>query len=59
MLIYSSINILIKDLKGLPEGSTVLNVEPILYGVFFVIVDMAIISIKNITIKVYKKMKKI
>ena len=59
MLIYSSINILIKDLKGLPEGSTVLNVEPILYGVFFVIVDMAIISIKNLIIKVYKKMKKI
>ena len=56
---FSTVNIIIKDIKNLPEGTTTLNVEPILFGLLFVLVDMLILSIKNVSIKVYKKMKNI
>lgn len=57
MLFYSTVNIIIKDIKNLPEGTTTLNVEPILFGLLFVLVDMIILSIKNVSIRVYKKLK--
>lgn len=56
-LIYSEINILLVDIKNLPSGSTPLAVEPLLFGLLYLIIDIIIISIKNLFIKVIKKIK--
>ena len=56
-LIYSNINILIVNIRNLPAGSTPLGVEPLLFGLFYLLIDMAIVSIKNLFVKVYRKNK--
>lgn len=47
--IYSLIN------SQIDNPSKTLGVEPILYGLFFVLIDMALISIKNLIQKLIKK----
>ncbi len=56
--IYMLINYTVVQARGLPEGSIVLGVEPLLYGLFFLIVDMFFISIKNWVVSVIRKSKK-
>lgn len=51
--IYSLIN------SQIDNPSKMLGVEPILYGLFFVLIDMALISIKHLIQKLIKKIKKI
>ncbi len=55
--IYSSINIMYNKINNKPDDYIFLGVEPILYGLLFLIIDMAIISIKNLLVKVIKKNK--
>ncbi len=50
-LIYKLIN------SGTDNPGSMLGVEPILYGLFFVLVDMTLISIKNLILRVIKKNK--
>ncbi|MGB7530594.1 MAG: hypothetical protein WBK54_03600, partial [Bacilli bacterium] len=56
--IYVLINYTVVQARGLPEGSNVLGVEPLLYGLFFLIVDMFFITIKNWVVSVIRKSKK-
>lgn len=56
--IYVLINYTVVQARGLPEGSIVLGVEPLLYGLFFLIVDMFFITIKNWVVSVIRKSKK-
>lgn len=53
--IYSSINILYNNIYNKPDDYIFLGVEPILYGLLFLLIDMGIISIKNLLVKVIKK----
>lgn len=56
--IYTFINKLFVDIKGLPEGTTSLGVGPLLYGLFFLLVDMFFISMKNLMVKIVKDAQK-
>ncbi|HEY8396126.1 MAG TPA: hypothetical protein VIK96_05035 [Bacilli bacterium] len=53
--IYAWINYLIVKAKSMPENSIFLGVEPLLYGLFFLIVDMFFISIKNLIVFLFRK----
>lgn len=55
--IYIWINIFAAKAKGLPEGTITLGVEPLLYGLFFLVVDMFFISIKNLIVLIIKNKK--
>lgn len=56
-LIYTYINYLIVTSRGIDEGTVILGVEPLLYGVFFVLIDMAFIGIKDLVVYLIKKAK--
>jgi hypothetical protein len=53
--IYALINLIQVKVKDLPEGTISLGVEPLLYGLIFLIVDMFFISIKNLIVKIANK----
>lgn len=55
--IYTSINILYNSINNKPEDFVFLGVEPLLYGLLFLIIDMLIISIKNLIVKFVKRKK--
>jgi len=54
--IYESINGIANVLKG-TMGVIVLGVEPIMFGVFYMIVDMCFITIKNTSLQIYQDAK--
>ncbi len=56
-LIYQFINTSAIKIWDLPEVTVFLGVEPILYGIFFVIVDMFYISIKNLFVRILNDAK--
>jgi hypothetical protein len=53
--IYVFINHLIVSIKNLPANTITLGVEPLLYGLFFLIVDMFFVSIKNFIVFLVKR----
>ncbi|HHX80318.1 MAG TPA: hypothetical protein GX692_04550 [Acholeplasmataceae bacterium] len=53
--IYIQINIIAIKVKDLPKGTITLGVEPLLYGLFFLLVDMFFISIKNLIVMIIKR----
>ncbi|NLD26126.1 MAG: hypothetical protein GX661_02070 [Acholeplasmataceae bacterium] len=55
--IYTLINLAFVAIKDLPEGTITLGVEPLLYGLFFMMVDMFFVSIKNLIVKAVLKTK--
>ena len=48
-------NISYNNIYNKPDDYIFLGVEPILYGLLFLLIDMGIISIKNLLVKVIKK----
>ncbi|MDD3999458.1 MAG: hypothetical protein PHX62_01005 [Bacilli bacterium] len=52
--IYILINYMLVVIKDLPESTISLGVEPLLYGLIFLIVDMFFITFKNLIIKIVK-----
>jgi hypothetical protein len=54
---YSYINVLVINIKNLPKESVVLPVEPLLYGLFFLIYDFLFLTIRNLIFfkKYFKK----
>ena len=55
--IYNIINILMNLATG-ADGQIFLGVEPVMFGVFYVAVDMLFIGMKNLTIKIINDAKK-
>ena len=55
--IYNVVNVLLNNISG-TEGEIKLGVEPILFGVFYVVVDMCLISIKNMVVSIVSDAKK-
>jgi hypothetical protein len=53
-VIYTLINMTIVSIKNLPVGTVSLSVEPLLYGLFFLMVDMFFISFKNLIVGIVK-----
>ncbi|MDD4244169.1 MAG: hypothetical protein PHG08_07680 [Bacilli bacterium] len=56
-VLYILINHLIASMKGLPLGTPTIGVEPLLYGLLFIIVDMFFIMIKNFFVSIFTKNK--
>ena len=55
---YQGINLLIDVINGTAASSNInVGVEPLLYGVFTVIADMAFIGIKDLIVYLVKKKK--
>ena len=50
--IYNVINVAINAITGTPEPITYLGVEPILFGLFYMAVDLIFIFMKNTVIKI-------
>jgi hypothetical protein len=55
--IYNVVNVLLNNIRG-TEDEIKLGVEPILFGVFYVVVDMCLISIKNMIVSIVSDAKK-
>lgn len=54
---YNGINELIIRADGLPESTVVLGVEPFLYGLIYLVYDLAFIWIKNLVVYLVKRTK--
>jgi hypothetical protein len=54
-VIYTMINMAIVSIRGLPVGTASLLVEPLLYGLFFLMVDMFFITFKNLIVSIVNK----
>ena len=54
--IYEGINGIANMLKG-TQGVIVLGVEPVMFGIFYMIVDMCFITIKNTSLQIYQDAK--
>lgn len=54
---YNGINRLIVSSENLPSDTVVLGVEPILYGLIYLLYDLVFIGIKNLAVKLVKKKK--
>lgn len=52
--LYVLANYIIVAIKGLDKTDIPLSVEPLLYGLFFVLVDFVFLFIKNLIVKIYK-----
>ena len=52
---YNWINELIIALKGLPADEVPLGVEPLLFGVFYLVYDLAFIGIKDLIVLLVRK----
>lgn len=57
--IYALINQAIVNSKGLEEGYVTLGVEPLLYGVFFVVIDLILLLFKNMIVGIIQNVKSI
>lgn len=57
MLCYTGLEELINIIKG-TQGMYYVGVEPLLFGVFCVIVDMIFIGVKNGLVRLFKKLRK-
>jgi len=55
---YTGINMLVNAISGVPDHYVSVGVEPLLYGVFCVIADMALIGIKDGIVHAVKKAKR-
>ena len=55
--LYNSINAVINAMRG-TTGEVFLGVEPILFGLFYVIIDLALIGMKNLMISIVNDAKK-
>ena len=55
--LYNSINAVINAIHG-TVGEVFLGVEPILFGLFYVIIDLALIGMKNLMISIVNDAKK-
>ena len=55
--LYNSINGLLNSAFG-SEGVIYLGVEPILFGLFYVLVDLALIGIKNLFVSILNDAKR-
>lgn len=55
--LYNVVNLIANSLKG-TEGVLYIGVEPILFGLFYLLVDMCLIGIKNTFIKVINDAKR-
>ena len=51
--IYSASNVLLNMLNG-TQGKIYLGVEPILFGLFYVVVDMMFVGMKNLVVKIFQ-----
>lgn len=49
--IYSGINVLLNIVNG-PDNKVFLGVEPVLFGIFYVAVDMLFVGMKNLVVKI-------
>ena len=56
VMTYESINILINNLRG-TESGVPLGVEPVLFGLFYMMFDLLFISMKNLMITIVKDAK--
>lgn len=52
--IYEIINQIIINIKGLGEDAIVLGVEPLLFGLFYLIINGILLLIKNAFVKIYQ-----
>ena len=48
--IYNGLNLLIISITGAPGDSVPLGVEPILFGVFYLLCDTALVALKNLIV---------
>lgn len=55
---YTGLNMLINVIAGTPDHTIAVGVEPLLYGAFCVIADMAFIGIKDLVVHLVKRAKK-
>lgn len=54
---YTGLNMLINAISGSPGHTIAVGVEPLLYGVFSVVADMAFIGIKDLIVYLVKRSK--
>ncbi|MGN1060496.1 MAG: hypothetical protein ACI4QN_02070 [Candidatus Coproplasma sp.] len=54
---YTGLNLLVNSITGVPEHYVSVGVEPLLYGAFCVIADMAFIGIKDLIVHLVKRAK--
>lgn len=54
---YTGLNLLVNAIFGVPEHYVSVGVEPLLYGVFCVLADMAFIGIKDLIVHLVKRAK--
>ncbi|MCM1042660.1 MAG: hypothetical protein NC350_00385 [Corallococcus sp.] len=57
MFTYEGINILINSAQGGASDQVYLGVEPILFGVFYLLYDLAFIWLKNLVVMLVKRAK--
>ncbi|MCR5742091.1 MAG: hypothetical protein K6G38_06505 [Gammaproteobacteria bacterium] len=55
--VYYLINRWIEIAKNLPKGTAPLSVEPLLYGLIALVIDMIIVGIKDLFVLLFKKIK--
>lgn len=55
--LYNSINAVINALRG-TDGEVFLGVEPILFGLFYVVIDLVLIGMKNLMASIINDAKK-
>ena len=56
--LYNVINAVINGILGNTEPITYIGVEPILFGLFYMIVDLCLISIKNMLVSIIRDAKR-
>ncbi|MDR0426728.1 MAG: hypothetical protein LBH24_06145 [Clostridiales bacterium] len=54
---YHLINFAINVLQNLPEGSAVFGAEPLLFGLFYLLYDLFLVTLRNGVIKLVKTVK--
>lgn len=55
---YTGLNLLVNLISGVPDHYVSVGVEPLLYGIFCVIADMAFIGIKDLIVYLVKRAKR-
>ena len=56
-LVYFAVNITVIALLGLPSDAVPLGVEPILFGIFYMLLDMAFVGCRNIVRRLWRMRK--
>lgn len=57
VMLYSLINNIINKINNSPSDTVALGVEPLLYGLLFVIVDAVLLVFKNVFVSIFKDAK--